>query len=136
MYVLVADTFSRDTILDSIHDFFFEKINGDKMTELEKLGTFLGKFVSDKQLQYGDSFSKSGEVLKQFYPDGIKPYQYADALAVVRIVDKLFRIAQRGEDGRDRGGESPYLDISGYGLLGTIKDGWKLEEPQQEDSKD
>lgn len=95
------------------------------MTTIEQLGVFLGKFVSNKQLQYGDSFSRSGEVLKILYPDGIKPHQYVDVLATARILDKLFRIAQRKEDRRDLGGESPYLDIAGYGMLGAITDGWE-----------
>lgn len=98
------------------------------MTKIEQLGNHLGKFVSSKQVQYGDSFSRSGEVLKILYPDGIKPYQYTDVLATVRILDKLFRIAQRGEDRQDLGGESPYLDIAGYGMLGAVSDGWEASD--------
>ena len=36
-------------------------------------------------------------------------------LAVVRIVDKLFRIATD----KDAFGESPFKDIAGYGILGV-----------------
>jgi len=41
---------------------------------------------------------------------------------VVRVIDKLFRIAQRGVDGKDLGGESPWRDVTGYGILGAARD--------------
>lgn len=43
--------------------------------------------------------------------------QMDDALCVVRILDKLFRIATD----RDALGESPYVDIAGYALLGAAR---------------
>ena len=49
------------------------------------------------------------------YPDGVMPDQYNDMLGLVRIFDKTMRIAHN----RDWGGETPWRDISGYGLLGT-----------------
>lgn len=85
----------------------------------EELGAQIGKLVHEKQMAYGDSFGKSEGVMKILYPDGIKPSQYVDALAVIRIVDKLFRIATD----RDAFGESPWKDIAGYGLLSTMKAG-------------
>lgn len=84
----------------------------------QKTGLEIGKLVAEKQAAYGDSFGKSGKVLELLYPDGISPEQYRDALTVVRIVDKLFRIATR----KDAFGESPYKDIAGYGLLGVAAD--------------
>jgi hypothetical protein len=52
------------------------------------------------------------------YPDGVKPEQYVDLLVTVRIVDKLFRIANR----KDALGENPWQDIAGYGILMTAYD--------------
>lgn len=69
--------------------------------------------VNRKQEQYGDSFGKSETVLKTLYPNGIPPEQLRSALTVVRVVDKLFRIATNN----DPTGESPWRDIVGYGLL-------------------
>lgn len=86
------------------------------------LGRSVGELVDSKQEQYGDSFGRSGDVIRVLYPGGIEPHQLDDALAIVRVVDKLFRIAQRREDGRDLGGESPYRDIAGYALLGLARD--------------
>lgn len=87
------------------------------MKDYENLGAQIGKLVTEKQIAYGDSFGKSGEVLKILYPNSIQPDQYDDALAIVRILDKLFRIANN----KDAFGESPYRDIAEYGILGAAK---------------
>ena len=81
------------------------------------LGSKLGQLVDEKQKAYGDSFGKSGEIIKILYPEGIKPEQYKDALAVTRIIDKPFRIA----NDKKYGNENPFGDIAGYGLLGSIE---------------
>lgn len=75
----------------------------------------IGELVEEKQAAYGDSFGKSGHVLRVLYPNGIALHQIDDALCIVRIVDKLFRVATD----RDALGESPYRDIAGYALLGA-----------------
>lgn len=85
--------------------------------EFARLGRELGELVEAKQRAYGDSYGRSGEVMRVLYPDGIRPEQYDDALAVVRVVDKLFRVATD----RDALGESPWRDIAGYGLLGAAR---------------
>jgi hypothetical protein len=83
--------------------------------KFEKIGTDIGKLVDQKNAAYGSSFEKSEQILQVLYPEGIKPDQYTDMLAVVRIVDKLFRIATD----KDAFGESPFKDIAGYGILGV-----------------
>lgn len=83
----------------------------------EEMGRVIGKLVEEKQAAYGDSFGKSGDVLRILYPQGISPEQIDDALCIVRILDKLFRIATD----RDALGESPYRDIAGYGILGAFR---------------
>jgi len=88
-----------------------------------RLGEEIGDLVGEKQRQYGDSAGKAGKILAILYPDGLVRHQYDDALLAVRVIDKLSRIAQRGADGRDLGGESPWKDIAGYGILGWRKDG-------------
>lgn len=77
----------------------------------------IGELVEQKQEAYGDSFGKSGAVMRILYPNGIALEQIDDALCVVRILDKLFRIATD----RDALGESPYRDIAGYALLGAVR---------------
>jgi hypothetical protein len=78
------------------------------------IGRHVGNIVTEKNAAYGDSFGKSGECLRQMYPNGIKPEQYDDLLTIVRILDKLFRIASNPT----AFSENPYQDIVGYGLLG------------------
>ena len=82
--------------------------------KFEKIGTDIGKLVDQKNAAYGSSFEKSEQILQVLYPEGIKPVQYKDMLAITRLVDKLFRIATN----KDAFGENPFKDIAGYGLLG------------------
>lgn len=82
----------------------------------EKLGRAIGRLVDVKQRQYGDSFNRSAEILMVLYPDGVKPSDYKNMLAVTRTIDKLFRIANG-----DQGNESAWSDIAGYGILGASK---------------
>lgn len=87
------------------------------MTFLQ-IATEIGTLVQEKNEAYGDSFSRAGDIMELLYPDGIMPSQYKDALGVVRVIDKLFRIATR----KDAFGESPWKDIAGYGVLGAFND--------------
>ena len=89
------------------------------MTDYAALGKSIGELVQSKNSAYGDSFSNSGKILAILYPNGVKPEQYTDMLTVVRILDKLARVATR----KDAFGESPFKDIAGYGILGYAKDG-------------
>ncbi|HRR49770.1 MAG TPA: hypothetical protein P5293_07460 [Bacteroidales bacterium] len=99
------------------------------MTDYEKIGQAVGKIVTKKQLAYGDSFGQSGKVMKILYPDGIKIEQMDDALCVVRILDKLFRLATSP----NALGESPYQDIAGYALLGLARQIKEKKEPAKEE---
>ena len=81
----------------------------------------LGDLLVEKQTQYGDSVGSTGAILRQLYPTGIRPDQYDNLQLVVRVLDKLKRIASQGPDGTDRGGESPWRDIGGYGILGLAQ---------------
>lgn len=91
--------------------------------KFEEIGTHIGKLVDLKNEAYGSSFLKSEKILQVLYPEGIKPEQYKDMLAITRIVDKLFRIATD----KDAFGENPFKDIAGYGILG-VANGEKTEE--------
>ena len=84
------------------------------MNKFSMIGEQVGKLVHDKQLAYGDSFGRSGECLRQMFPEGIKPSQYDDLLTIARILDKLFRLA----NDPSAFDENPYQDIVGYALLG------------------
>lgn len=83
-----------------------------------EIGAEIGGLVQDKQAAYGDSFGHAGNVMRELYPNGISHTQMDDALTIVRIVDKLFRIANK----KNAFGESPYRDIAGYALLAVGRD--------------
>lgn len=89
------------------------KGQGARQGRYKRLGARVGALVAAKQRAYGDSFNRAGGVLRVLYPRGILPDRLDDALAVVRIVDKLFRLATAP----DALGESPGIDIAGYGML-------------------
>jgi hypothetical protein len=85
---------------------------------LSDIGKELGELCEEKNAAYGDSFARSGRLLEELYPNGIQPSQYQDMLGIVRVIDKLFRIATK----KDAFGESPWRDIAGYGILGAFND--------------
>jgi hypothetical protein len=78
-----------------------------------QLATELGKLLAEKNQAYGDAFSKTTQILTLLYPQGIKVQQYKDVHVLVRMLDKMSRIAQDN----DPMGESPYKDIAGYAIL-------------------
>ena len=86
------------------------------MNTYEKIGQEIGKLVDDKQAAYGNSFGQSGKILAILFPNGVPVEKYDDMLAIVRVIDKLFRIATK----KDAFGESPWRDVAGYGLLGAV----------------
>lgn len=95
-------------------------------TIYEEQAEQIGKLVAEKNAAYGSAFAEAHQVLKALYPEGIKPEQYTDALAVIRVIDKLFRIANK----KDAFGESPWRDIAGYAILGTANDSKKRDQPR------
>jgi hypothetical protein len=103
-----------------------KKVDVDRSV-YERLGSEIGELVATKQVAYGDSFGKSGELLKVLYPNGVKPEDYTDLLTITRIIDKLFRIAN------DKGAfeEDPFKDIAGYSLLSV---GRNLKESTDDDT--
>lgn len=88
-----------------------------KIGKYRLIGESIGRLVDEKNRAYGDSFNKSAEFLKILYPNGVQPNQYGDMLAIVRIFDKLMRIATD----KDALGENPFGDIAGYGILKSEK---------------
>ena len=81
---------------------------------LEGIAVEVAALCSKKREAYGDSFSGAGRVLRELYPNGIHSAQYDDLLAVTRMLDKLFRLATSP----NAFGESPWMDLAGYALLG------------------
>lgn len=83
-----------------------------------EIGAAIGALVEEKQRAYGDSFGKTGAAFRLLYPNGIGVEQMEDALCLVRIWDKMMRIATK----KNAFGESPYRDLGGYAVLGAHRD--------------
>jgi hypothetical protein len=79
----------------------------------EEIGAEIGRLVDKKQKAYGRSFDNTGKILAIIYPLGIRPDQYDDLGAMIRIIDKFFRIAIS----KKAFGEDPWEDVAGYALL-------------------
>lgn len=79
----------------------------------EQVGAAIGRIVDTKNAAYGDSFHRSGDILRILYPHGVRPDQFEDLLAMTRCIDKFFRIATK----KTAFGEDPWQDIAGYALL-------------------
>ena len=94
------------------------------MQTYTNLGATIGRLVEEKDQTYGSSFQRSQEILKILYPAGVRPDQYCDMLGMIRVIDKLFRIANR----KGAFGENPWQDIAGYGLLGVANEVDEEEE--------
>ena len=83
------------------------------MKKYQELANTIGALVDQKNEAYGNSFDQAGEFLKMLYPQGVSPENYNDMLCIVRMFDKLKRIATK----KDAFGEDPFADIVGYALL-------------------
>jgi hypothetical protein len=92
----------------------------------QEIADSIGRLTQEKNEAYGDSFGQACRILEVLYPNGISPSQYRDALAITRVIDKLFRLANK----RDAFGESPWRDIAGYAILGVANDEPAGEEPE------
>lgn len=99
------------------------------MKDLRQIGKEIGELVQEKNSAYGSAFEKAGEILKVLYPNGINPDQYSDMLAMVRILDKMFRIATN----KKAFNEEPWKDIAGYGILGIFKE--QAQDEYDDDDK-
>jgi len=86
--------------------------------DYEKIGAEIGALVKEKNIAYGDSFGRAHKIIEILYPDGVKAEHYTDFLTIIRVIDKLFRIANE----KGAFGESPWRDIAGYAILGIAND--------------
>lgn len=82
------------------------------------------RLVEEKQRAYGDAFGKAQNIIKELYPYGVPIESYEDMLAMVRILDKFFRIATH----KDAFGESPWHDVHGYATLMVAKENSKRKK--------
>ena len=81
-----------------------------------KITNDLGLLLSEKNSAYGNAFEKTTKILELLYPNGISVSQYKDIHVIVRMLDKMSRIARDN----DPMGEDPFKDIAGYAILAQL----------------
>ena len=85
----------------------------EKPSSFEKIANELATLLKEKNEAYGNAFDKTTQILTLLYPNGITVEQYKDVHVIVRMLDKISRIARDN----DPFGESPYKDLAGYSIL-------------------
>jgi hypothetical protein len=88
-------------------------ITTTKKIEFKKIGSDIGNLVEEKNASYGDSFNKSGDILRILFPNGIAVEKYREVLVITRIIDKLFRLSTNP----NYNNENCWQDIAGYAIL-------------------
>ena len=70
-----------------------------------------------KNRAYGNSFNKTTEFLKLLFPDGVVDDQYCHLMYIIRVLDKIGRIANSSLLPPEEGVVDAYKDINGYTTL-------------------
>ena len=74
--------------------------------KFKKITDDLAQILSIKDEAYGNAFDKTTQSLSLLYPNGIKVEQYKDLHVIIRMLDKISRIAR----GIPVGGDIEYAD--------------------------
>lgn len=83
----------------------------------QELANEIGRMTDEKSALYGDSAERAEQILKILYPEGVPVSAFKNALLVVRIADKLCRIATAAEGDN----EDAWADLAGYSLIGSLR---------------
>lgn len=102
-----------------------------KIGRFQEIGNAIGALVDEKNAAYGDSFARAGKIMQILYPEGVGAHQLDDALAIIRVLDKLFRIATK----KDAFGEDPWRDIAGYAILAVARNLEPADDPEWQAAK-
>lgn len=83
------------------------------MSDYHTIAQEIADLLEVKQAMYGNSVGTAPKILALLYPDGVRVDQYPDMLTIVRMLDKLKRVATANADDP----EEPWKDLCGYPLL-------------------
>ena len=70
--------------------------------------------VEEKNREYGSAFQKVSHILSILFPNGIPTNKYHDVAILIRVLDKICRIASANDKDVKK---DAWLDLTGYGLL-------------------
>ena len=103
-----------------------EELEKTQQSRFHTIADGIASLICLKQRAYGDSFTKAQLIMDILYPGGVPVSSYRDMLTIIRILDKLSRIATAD----DPMNEDPWMDIVGYGLLAL----WQRERAQEREA--
>lgn len=69
------------------------------------------QLLTEKEKAYGNAYANLPKILETLYPNGVQVKDYDKLLYIVRVLDKINRIANNDNT------EDPFQDICGYSLL-------------------
>ena len=81
--------------------------------DIRSIATEILETVIAKDAAYGSSCARTAEMLKSLYPNGVKPEDYLHLGLIVRMLDKMGRIANGHL-------EDSYEDLAGYSTQGAL----------------
>jgi len=84
------------------------------------LGNGIGELLAEKRRAYGDNFERSVRFIADLYPKGVPPEAYPQLLPLIRMLDKISRVAQISQDRTGsfkEGLKDAWRDMAGYSVL-------------------
>ena len=87
---------------------------GELYMRLKQTASDVAIIVEEKNREYGSAFQKVSHILSVLFPNGIPTSKYHDVAILVRVLDKICRIASANDKNVKK---DAWLDITGYGLL-------------------
>lgn len=89
-------------------------------TAFQDVAQDIGAILNEKAKAYGDSYKTGGDFVRLLYPNGVPVEAYDDLLTMVRMFDKMKRVANNPGQA-DPGGEDPFQDVAGYAILAKVR---------------
>lgn len=99
---------------------------------IKKLFEEIENVFVEKQSKYGQVDVKIKNMLKELYPNGVKPEQYNEFMNVLKMLEKISRLTNENID--IKGKSDALVDLAGYAMLGVKKMG-EQSEPTTEPSR-
>jgi len=85
-----------------------------KKVDVRSIACDIVSIVKEKNKEYGSAFQKVSEILNILFPNGIPTSKYHDVAILIRVLDKICRIASANDKDVKK---DAWLDLTGYGLL-------------------
>ena len=82
--------------------------------DVRSVASDVAVIVEEKNKEYDSAFEKVSKILFILFPNGIPTNKYHDAAILIRVLDKVCRIANTNDKGVKK---DAWLDICGYALL-------------------